>query len=84
MKIQRSQGKNFLFDKRQEQIPEKKPSEETEKEAEGAFAEFFGPVHAWCRLVPERLRAAAAFANASGGFTAGSSNAPCRLVATDP
>ncbi|CAE7681614.1 STR6 [Symbiodinium sp. CCMP2592] len=27
-------GKNFLFDKRQEQIPEKKPSEETEKEVE--------------------------------------------------
>ena len=33
VKIQRAQGKNFLFDKRQEQIPEKKPSEETEKEA---------------------------------------------------
>ncbi|CAE7637334.1 STR6 [Symbiodinium sp. CCMP2456] len=27
-------GKNFLFDKRQEQIPERKPSEETEKEVE--------------------------------------------------
>lgn len=26
------QGKNFLFDKRQEQVPENKPKEETEKE----------------------------------------------------
>ena len=35
-----AQGKNFLFDKRQEQIPENKPEEETEKEVTTATGQL--------------------------------------------
>ena len=51
-----AQGKNFLFDKRQEQIPEKKPSEETEKEAMGDGGIFQGSFGTCPRLACLVLR----------------------------